>query len=580
VFSKYYQSELSYLRELGKEFAAHNPTLAGTFADRGGDPDVERLLEGFAFLTARIRERVDDAVPEVIEGLCQLVLPHYIRSIPSCSIVQFSPQPNALRGRHTVPAGTELGAKSVGGTGCLFRTTAPLDLLPLSLTATALDETTEAFPEIRLSFQAPEAGRLAVFRPEGFRLFLHGPLGVTSTVFLWFARYLREVTYRNADGTTIPLGKDSIRFAGLEDDLPLLPWPRLSPDGVRLLQEYFTLPQKLLFMEVKGLDRLDPEAGQDRFDLLFRFERPPKLPERIDRDMFRIHCVPVVNLFDVSADPIPFDARMHEYLVRAAGVNPLHAEVYTVNGVVGLRGSRGGRIEYGPYVDFAHAEQKEPAFYTVRRAASPIDNGIDTYLSVLTPRDVTPEFRDETLSIELTCTNRLLTAELRVSDISAPTPRSPTIARFQNITEVTKPTRPPLGSELQWRLLSHLSLNHLSLGDARALRALVHLYNFFEEADKQVGRANFLRGESVRRVDMKPATRLMSQVPVRGMRSVIEIEEASFASEGDAFLFGCTLDRLLGSLTPVNSFHHLSLRLHPSAAELTWQPRNGNLPIM
>lgn len=582
MFSKYYQSELTYLRELGKEFSEANPSLAGMFAETGGDPDVQRLLEGFAFLTARVRERVDDALPEVVEGLCQLLLPQYVRSIPSCSIVQFQPQANALRGRHRIAAGTELGCKSVQGTTCLFRTTAPLDLLPVSITDVALDESREANPELRISFTASEAGRVAAFREGGLRLFLHGPLGVCSNVFLWFMRHLREITYRNVDGTEVRLGPDHVRGAGLEDDLPLLPWPRLAPTHMRLLQEYFTLPQKLMFIDLVALEAVDVEKGQDRFDLAFRFERPPKLPERIDRDMFRLHCVPVVNLFDTTADPIPFDPRMHEYLVRPAGVDPRHGEVYSVNRVVGLRGSRGGRVQYEPYVDFAHSSQppEDQAYFTTRRAISPVDSGTDTYLSLLTPRDVQPVFRDETLSLDLTCTNRHLTAELRAGDICVPTPRSPTIARFSNVTTVTKPTRPPVGAELHWRLLSHLAVNQRSLGEAATLRALLSLYDFFEEADKQVGRANRLRVSAVRDVKMAPATRLMDQVPVRGLQSRVELEEGAFASEGDAFLFGCAIDRLMAGQAPVNSFHQLLVHMHPSASEMTWTPKNGHLPIL
>ena len=118
MFSRYYQSELTYLRELGKEFAAANPSLAGLFAERGGDPDVERLLEGFAFLASRIRERIDDAVPEVIDAVTQLVVPQLSRPIPACSIVEFQPNYSALRGIHRIERDTELGTVQVRGTQC------------------------------------------------------------------------------------------------------------------------------------------------------------------------------------------------------------------------------------------------------------------------------------------------------------------------------------------------------------------------------------------------------------------------------------------------------------------------------
>lgn len=581
MFSKYYQSELSYLRDLGREFAAANPALAGAFAERGGDPDVERLLEGFAFLTARIRERIDDAVPEVVESLCQLLLPQYIRPIPSCSVIEFTPQANALKGRHRLAAGTELGSRKVDGTSCLYRTTCPTDLLPMTLTDAKLDESVEAFPQITLSFQASESARALIFQSAGFRLFLHGPLGLASNLFLWMNRHLRQVVYRNGDFEK-PLGASAVSPAGLGDDMPLLPWPSNAPKGMRLLQEYFTLPEKLLFLNIGNLEALAGSPGSDRFELVFQFERPPKLPSRIQRDNFRLHCAPVVNLFDTSTDPISVDPKRHEYLLRASGVNPMHASIYNVTGLTGLRGNRGGRVNYHPYIDFAHQNQsaEEQEYFSTRRAISPIDNGLDIYLSVMTPRDVKPQFHEETLSVDVTATNRLLPAELQVGDISQPTPRSPTIARFQNISRVTKPTHAPVGAELHWRLLSHLAVNQRSLSDPEILRAQLSLYNFFEAADKQTGDANRLRIESVRSVAMGSATRLMSQVPVRGIGSTIELDETSFAGEGDAFLFGCALDALFAHQAPINSFHELTVSLHPSGNQVQWNPKNGKLPIL
>ena len=232
MFSKYYQSELTYLRELGREFARQNPSLAGTFADRDGDPDVQRLLEGFAFLSARIRERTDDALPEVIDALGQLVIPQVFRQIPACSIVQFTPNPMAFRGMHQVAAGTELMAKSVDGTRCTFRTVAPTDLLPIQLQGCGLDPSTETEPMIRIGFSVeseirwPEQGKL--------RLFLNGPLGLASTVFLWMREHLKDVQLQSK-GQSFRLA-NTVSSPGVGSELCVLPWPDTVPDGYGLLR--------------------------------------------------------------------------------------------------------------------------------------------------------------------------------------------------------------------------------------------------------------------------------------------------------------------------------------------------------
>ncbi len=581
MFSKYYQSELSYLRELGREFAEANPSLAGLFAEQGGDPDVDRLLEGFAFLTARIRERIDDAVPEVIDALAEMIVPQYTRTLPAVSVVEFLPQQTALRGRHKLPAGTEVGSRPVEGTSCLFRTTVDLELLPLTLQEFTFDHSVEAHPEIRLGFRTTQAADALLRETRNLRLFLNGPLGLTTTTYLWLMRHLSSATFKASDGFTMSLGTDPVHPVGVSSEQPMLPWPPLAPDGLRVMQEYFTLTQKLLFFDIRGLDRVPAEHATEQFVITFRFDRPPKLPERLDKDNFRLHCAPVVNLFDVGADPIARDHRQHEHLLRASGINPLHMEVYDIKSVTGLLANRRGRREYTPFYSYEHVQRprSDQAFFLTRRARSPIDDGLDTYLTVLTPADVEPDFEEETLSMELVCSNRTLPAELRAGDISVPTPRSPTIARFRNLTQVTRPVRPPIGSELHWRLVAHLALNVRTLGNTESLRSLLGLYNFHEEADQQLGRQNRLRVESIRDVAVRPARRLIDRIPVRGQHTTVEVDQAAFASEGDVFTFGSALDWLFATETPLNSFHQLTVLLHPSGARMEWNPRTGTQPI-
>lgn len=578
MFSRYFQSELTYLRELGKEFASLNPSLAGLFAERGGDPDVDRLLEGFAFLTSRIRERIDDAVPEVIDAVTQLILPQVSKTIPACSVVEFSPNFSALRGIHTIEAKTELGSIPIEGTQCRFRTTVPLELMPLELKQTTLDQTTEKSPRIHLHFQRrggtipwPEHGRIP--------LCISGPHGLAATVFLWLNQHLKGISFKGTQ--EVPLPEATVAPLGLSPDFPLLAWPEAAPDGLRLMQEMFTLPSKLLFVEVRGLEKVPEEVVGSSFELVFEFDRPPSLPERLDEDLFRLHCVPVVNLFETSADPITRDTRVHETLVRAAGVNPLHMEVYSVDSVIGLSSQRQSRKTYTPFYSFSHLEEEaaERAFFTLRRTPSPLDNGIDTYLSVLTPSDVEPNFDEEVFSIDLTCSNRSLPTELRLGDICKPTPRSPTVAKFVNITEVTRPARPPIGSEAHWRLVSHLALNVHTLTDVEALKGLLSHYDHHRESDHQRSRTNERRINALRSISAVPELRIIDRVPVRGFHTQIEVEESGYSSVGDAFLFGCALNWLFATEVPLNSYHRLTMSVHPLGVEFEWQPTTGTQPI-
>ncbi len=579
MFSKYYQSELAYLRDVGKVFSQANPTVAGFLAERGGDPDVARLLEGFAFLTARIRERIDDAVPEVLHGLAELLLPQSLRPIPATTIVELTPQLRSLRGRVLVPKGTQLGATPVEGTACLFRTTADLELLPVQVLESTF-EGSALNPTLKVQLQTTVAGRPEIFAPQGLRLFIHGDLPVSSLLLLWLSRYCRGVSVSSQGQSPVRLPASAVRPCGFDPKDALFP-DSGGLDAYRAVQELFALPQKFLFFEVKDLQAAQRVAA-DRFEITFEFERPPPMPARVGKDLLRVHCVPAVNLFQANAEPVRRDPLAHEAMLRAGGVDPLHMEIYTVDSVTGIRAGQSNRKQYPPFFAYAHAQQPpaEQAFYRLRRELSPVNDGIDTYLSIGTPGQTTPELAEETLSIELTCTNRSLPARLQLGDVSQPTATSPTVATFKNIVPVTKPVRPPLGSELHWRLVSHLALNHRSLGDAEALRAVLLQYNVQALADHPVGRANQLRIDAVRQVEMAPARRFVERAPVRGTRTVVQLEEAHFAGVGDAFLFGAVLDELFARNVTLNSFNELTVRLQPSNLELTWPPRSGTAPIL
>lgn len=582
MFSRFYQGELAFLRALGKEYAEANPSTAGLLAERGGDPDVERLLEGFAFLTARVRERIEDCVPEIVHDLTELLLPHYLRPVPACTIVEFLPVPGALRARSRVPAGTELASVPVEGTPCRFRTTAELDLLPVSVQEVLLDQAIGANPAVRVQLQAAAPALAAIFQPEGIRFYLQAELPLASTLLLWLSRHLKEVEVRGLGpgGRAVRLPRSAVRPVGLDPSFPLLPWPRLAPGGYRSLQEFFTLPQKLLFIEVRGLDAA-AAAAQERFEIVLRTERPPELPARPGKDVFRVNCVPAANLFRCAADPVSVRVPGEEHLLRAAEIPPRHVEVYAVESVLAIPEGPGQRHPCAPFTSFAHgARGRDARYYRLRRDLSPVDQGLDTWISVSGPADTGPGPGPETLSVEVTATNRSLPAQLKLGEVSQPTPSSPTIARFRNIAPVTSPVRPPLGTELHWRLVAHLAANRTNLADAEALRGLLDLYNFAGAADQQAGRANRLRVEGIRQVEASPARRVVGGAPVRGTLVLLHLDEDHFAGLGDAVQFGAAVAELLAARVSLNSFCELALRLSPSQREYAFPPRSGQREIL
>jgi type VI secretion system protein ImpG len=342
------------------------------------------------------------------------------------------------------------------------------------------------------------------------------------------------------------------------------------------------MPTKLLFVDLPGFGNLPEGALGESFDIVFHFRDPPKLPERLTSDLFQPHCTPVVNLFESDGAPIKQSSNVHEHLLRALNRDPHHTEIYSVNSLTGVDQRGSHRITYDPFFAFSHLNRPrdEQRYYSVRRNRSPLDNSIDTYLSVLTPSDVAPDLEERVLSLELTCTNRQLPSELRPGDICQPTSGSPTVASFRNITRVTRPTRPPIGAEKHWRLVSHLALNTRSLAHADVLSSLLTLYNVHEESDQQLYEANRLKIGSIRSVRATRERRVFERVPMVGLHTELELDETGFTGIGDAYLFGCALHRLLTSESPINCFQRLTINLYPSNQSIAWKPETGTQPLL
>lgn len=582
MFSRYYQSELAYLRDMGRELGMRHPGLAEALTERGTDPDVERLLEGFAFMAARIRERSEAAVPELVEPLAELIAPHTLRGIPAATILELEPRGNMIAARHVVPSGAMYGSRAVQGATCPFQTRADVALTPARVELCRFDDTRAEVPEIVVRMRVPEQGRAAVFAPGPMRFFLHGTHALASTLLLWFARHVQQVSVRLSSGDEIDLGGNAISLPALEGAIgDLWPWPETAPVGPRLAAEYFVFPEKFFFVDVRGLERIPHERVRETAELVLRFRRPPALPERLPTDALRLHCAPAINVFATSAEPMRRQPFRDELLLRGAGLAPHQAEVHSVERVIGRRARRGGEVTYGALSLFDHAVGRaNDAFFTLSRRRSPIDGGLDTYLQLGSEDTRAGAPVEETVSVELTCTSRHLPSALRAGDVGEPLPSSPSLATARNVTRVSTPVPAALGTELQWRLLGYLASTHRSLASPDALRGLLSLFNVPESVDVNVERANSLRLEGIREVRATAATRAHRGSVVRGVETRVELEESRFSGPGDAFLFGCALDRLLSAEVPLNAFCALAIGLRPSMKELTWTARTGTQPIL
>ncbi|TWT41801.1 hypothetical protein RAS1_29240 [Phycisphaerae bacterium RAS1] len=585
MYNTYYQEELDFLRDMGREFAAAHPKVAHYLETAGTDPDVERLLQGVAFLTGRVRQKLDDEIPELFQSMMSLLWPHYLRPVPSTGILQFQPAMEQISEVTVVPRGTEVESVPVDGTACRFRTCYDTELCPIELDHAEIEMPMAA--EARLRIRLKSAGKVPIekMKLKRVRFFLADEVVKASGLYLWLRRYGRHLEVRNPDtdrSYKVPI--DAVQVGGFGKDEAILPYPDHSFVGYRLLQEYFTCPSKFFFLDFTGLERAGVIQAASRLELVVPFSRRPDDSLRINKDSLRLFCCPIVNLFKHAADGIRVDHTRTQYRIRPSTVGslPEHYEIYSVDKVVGLIQGEAQRRVYPPLHAFQHAvgASGENIYYQARLYEAVVGEGTDTYISFVSADQKFVVPPTETISIDLTCSNRNLASRLKVGDVKAPTATSPEFAKFRNITPIARSLRPPLGKGLHWRLISHLSLNYLSLRSVEALRGILELYNYQAVYDRQAARENILRLEGLVAMESKPVERLIRGSPIRGLNIHLDMAEGNFAGEGDMYVFATVLNEFFALYASINAFTELNVRGTKFGEVYKWPLRIGQQTIM
>ena len=572
LFNRYYQQELQNLRELAVEFSKAHPALAPMLSGQTPDPDVERLLEGVAFLAGLLRQKIDDEFPEIIHGLTDLIFPHYLRPIPSSTMIAFTPKPS-LRETLTIPPGAHIGSIPVDDTTCIFRTSYTMQVHPLSIVETEFLEKPTGPPSIRLMLEL-KGIPLSGWNPDHLRFYLGGTYSDAANLFLLLNRFVKTIIIRpTTGGSAIRLPADALVPAGFTPEEHLLPYPNQSFPGYAFLPAYFIQPEVFLFFNLTGLDQWTDKGGGSTFEILFELDRMTMEPPQIKRDSFMLFVTPAVNLFKHEAEPILLDHRQTEYRIRASGGQDGHYEVYSLDKLTGLLQGSVEQREYVPFDMFGQHELEAPVYSTTRKI-SPTGQRQDVYVGLTYPTDIDISAQ-ETLSIELTCTNGLLPERLQLGDISQATSTSPELMDFRNIIPPTTPIYPPIGSNMLWHFLSHLSVNYLSIATPESLKELLELYVFPEGRDRAKIAANKKRINGILNLEISPADRLVSGYVMRGREIRMKLRQDHFASVGDMFLFSTVMDYFFAVYSSMNAFTQLVVEETITGEIYKWPPRIG-----
>jgi type VI secretion system protein ImpG len=599
----YYERELTYLRRLGAEFGRRYPKVASALQlepTRSDDPHVERLLEGFAFLTARVHLKLDDEFPRITEALLDVVYPEATRPVPALSLVQFEldPDQGKLTGGYRIPPETMLHSRPTNGVTCRFRTCYDTTLWPLEVSAAAWEAPhqldppirgTDAVAALRLVLKCPPELGFGKLELDTLRLYLNAEPNVAAALYELLCHGCTQIQLRRPGGRQEPvvLPPTALRPVGFELDEGVLPVPRRSFVGYRLLTEYFTLPEKFYFLDLSGLTALREADFGDTVEIVFlirtfeRNERRALLEGAVSRDTIRLGCTPIINLFPVTSEPILLNQRQPEYLVVADARRRQAVSVYAVEDVVAVTPRGDAPVRFEPLYTLRHKAAGEGARHFWQASRRPrgwrMDEGSDVYLSFVDADASLARPEADAATARLLCFNGELPARLRMGDPQGDfeLPGGGPIRRVVGLVNPTAAIEPPLGQPLLWKLVSLLSLNYVSLaeGGADVLRQVLRLHNLPDSAagEKQI--------DAILEVRSAPTyARVGGEHGVafaRGHEVEIELDEEQFAG-GGVYLLGSVLDRFLGLFTSLNSFNVLRVRT-PQRREVlrAWPPRAG-----
>jgi type VI secretion system protein ImpG len=615
----YYNRELAYVREQGAEFAEQFPKVAARLGMRGievADPYVERLMEGFAFMSARVQLKMDAEFPRFSQRILDLVYPGYLAPTPAMGVARFEPSKSqgGSPDGFVLPRHSRLRARlpSQEQTACEFRTAHELTLWPLSLVEARITAAPPDLPIAGYRWGAPVRGALrlvfettgqidvAALKLDSLPLFLTGSADVVSKLQeLIHTQCLGMLVY--AGGLPVrdltPYPADALVAEGFSGEQALLPLDTRAFDGYRLLHEYFSFPERYRFISINGLQRALPRLTGNRFEVVVLLKMGNStLESTVDASNFLLHCSPVVNLFSRTSDRIPVTTNRFEYHAVMDRGRPLDFEIHSISRVTGHQSDSDREIVFHPFYASADTDRRGTgAYFSIRREQRLLSEkarrngprtgyiGSECFISLVDANEAPYSADLRQITVEALCTNRDLSLITPMGNVGTDLSLlvSAPVDEIRFVVGPTRPTPALAEREITWRLISHLSLNYLTLTDsgsersANALRELLSLYARLgaDGSNAQVGAIQKLKVTGINR-------RVPGRGPIvfgRGVQLDLLVDEIPLAGESP-WLMGAVLDQFFARHVSINSFTEFALHSTQRGQIASWQPRIGRRP--
>jgi type VI secretion system protein ImpG len=573
----YFEEELRYLREEGERFARMYPQRAQYLSldsAKGGNPRFERLFEGFAFLSAGIRRRLDDEFPELTEGLTDMLWPQLLEPVPGTCIVEFTPRTEMLQKCHTVDRGAEIftALNSDSDVNCRFLTTRDVIINPFTLDKVECATGTSGKDTLTLAFKMNFGANLESLRVAPLRLYIHADLPSALRIRKLLLHDVDGITLRDDLGRTVQLfPSETFVEGGFDEDDNLFPEHQNAYRPLSLIRDYFTFPERFLFVDIFGLDSL-PRGGESPSTLFLDVRFDKKIPGGtvLTKSNLRPYCVPAVNVFRRDAEPLYVDGERNEYDIISDAAWPKSYTIHSVESVTGIDTATGERRVYGKF-----RKPGAPRAYSLRRERLP-DGDSRVKLSMNGKQTEKGRVIKETLHIETWQTNGTLARKAAIGGkLCSSESDIPSFLTFENITNPNNPIHPPNSNEYLWIFISHLASMYSDFDDAGKLKNFLYAYDWAGMSQQSGIRGGVdVKGkrpeiEAITSIKFRAVDLAIGGSVVRGVEMNIAINE-NIATEESLFLLGTVLARALSGMASINTLLRLLFTMPVAGKTFEW----------
>jgi len=586
-----YNDELYALRKRASRFAAAFPKIAGRLrmtGDVADDPHVERLIQSFAYSAARVRQKLDDEFPELSDSLLETLYPHYLAPLPSMSVVQFEPGAT-LATVQRLARHSEILAEPINGESCRFRTTQDVEITPLAISGATLSGQPIDAPFSTASAGAASCLRISLRttspRPSTFQEMGLAKLQLFISSAWQQATALYELLANNCVGMALArhaddpqavfLPANKLKPSGFARDQAMLPYPPNSFDGYRLLTEFFALPQKFLFIDIDGLDRW---PGGDCELYIYLKTADARLERMVSAKDLVLNASPVINLFQQSCEPLSLDGTRTEYRLLPDARRQRTREIYSVENV--QLTTRDGQVEKtSPFFGRTQKSNGSNVFWQTYRRFDEDDASSDTDIAFVDEKRGPLGPIDIVASVDTLCINRELPSQLPFGGGHPYLQLSAGNEAVQSIHALMPPTpaiRMNERTAREWRLISHLLLNHLSLFDngGAPLKDILSLYAFRDSPETRQ------LVDSISNVEAQNSHARLGSAMVPGTDVTVEFDP-SLIDRAAAYVFANVLNHFFGLYTSINSFTRLTVTMRGHSEPIArWPARAADRPLL